>query len=313
MNLLCVGDIHWRATVPRGRTDDYPTTMAGKMGQIFSLADEHNADIILPGDVFDNPTPPMWLLGQIIGQHTAKNGLHRVFVVMGQHDQRYHHTARENTPLGVLEAAGLVRILGAKPLKLGHRDPDLSGIEFYGCSWNGPIPKPADNDRLKILVMHRMVIGSEKLWAQQTDYMWSRQVLRRHKFDLIVTGDNHHFFTDQVPGREGPRYLVNCGSLMRANVDQTKHKPSVVLYDAKERSIEVIRLKVAPASAVMSTEVALRTKERNAELESFVDQIGDTSIDPELNFLSNLDKLARAKGVPKTVADKVDEIVAMSE
>ncbi len=314
MKFLCAGDIHYRATTPRGRLDNYPETLLSKMDQIFTLANDHNAKgVILPGDVFDSPTPPMWLLGRV-GKQTLK--AMDIYVVLGQHDQRYHHTARENTPLGVLEAMELAHVLGAEPMayigeNYGHFGTQT--IHLYGASWNSEIPKPIDETKTNILVMHRMILGNEKLWKQQQDYMWSRHVLRRNKFDLIVTGDNHHFFTDTIPGRGGPRHLVNCGSLMRTNVDQVNHKPSVVLYDTVDRTIETIPLKVAPAKTVLSTEIAAQAKERNMELESFVSQIGDTAIAPELDFLSNVNKLAQNKGVPETVQAKVNEIINMSE
>jgi hypothetical protein len=160
-----------------------------------------------------------------------------------------------------------------------------------------------------ILVMHRMVIGNEKLWEAQEEYAWSRAVLRRNKFDLIVTGDNHHFFTDSIPGN---RHLVNCGSLMRANIDQDDHEPAVVIYDTDTRTIKTVKLDVAPASEVFDLGVVEIERERNAELDAFIEQIGQTSGAPDLDFLGNLSKLSRAEGVPPTVTDLVDKIVEES-
>ena len=313
MKILCLGDIHFRSSTPRARLDDYADTMIYKMDQVITIAETHGCQIILlPGDIFDTPTPTMNLLGNIIGLFSRINSRPErneitIMGVAGQHDQRYHSTAIENTPLGVLEAAHILVMLGGKPTHVA------GDIDLYGASWSEPIPEPMNTpDRFNILVMHRMIIGSKKLWEEQTDYMWSRNLLRHHKFDLIVTGDNHHFFTDRVPSVRGSRYLINCGSLMRSNVDQMKHKPSVVVYDTEERTIDIIPLNVEPAKKVLSSEVAKREKERNAELESFIDQIGDTTIAPELNFLSNLQKLSQAENIPKPIADKIDEIVNMS-
>ncbi len=305
MKFILCGDIHYRATTPRARVDNYHQTLLGKIDQINSIAEKYNCSVILqPGDFFDSSTPPLHLLVEAIEKHKE----HKWMVVMGNHDQRYHHNSIENTPLGVLEAAGVVDVLYDERTAIRNGD---GFIHLYGCSWSEDIPKPVESDNIRILVMHRMVIGSEKLWAEQEEFMWARNVLRRHKFDLIVTGDNHQFFTDTLPGRHGPRHIVNCGSLMRANSDQGDHKPAVVVYDTEDRSIEIVPLKVAPAKKVLSSEVAERAKAQNAELEAFVDQIGDTTIAPELDFLSNLNKLT--KKAPKGVAAKVQEIVKMSE
>lgn len=301
-----MGDIHWRASAPRARVDDYMAAQMGKLDQIHAIADEYECDYILaPGDVFDNATPPYWFVGNLLRRIGGHGGW---MAVLGQHDQRYHSNDQANTPLGLLSEAGTVHILKPKPLRvvitLDHE------IDVYGCSWGEDIPTIAKPGNCNILVMHRMVIGNAKLWRQQEEYMWSRHVLRRHEFDLIVTGDNHQFFTDSVPGL---RWLINCGSLMRQNVDQVDHTPSVVVYDTDTRLVEVIPLKVAKAQRVLDLGRAKVEREQNAMLESFVEQVGGGKGAPDLDFLATLGKMVKSKGMSKGVAKQVDIIVEMSD
>ena len=299
MNILCTGDWHKRATRPISRKDNYNAVLAAKIRQIYGIAIEHECQYILqPGDMFDGAEPPLWLIRQAILLHIGMTPL--VLSVYGQHDQRYHSNKVENTPMAVLEAARVLEVLEAEPFVAGFN------TDMYGCSWDADIPAIVTPDNTNILVMHRMVIGNQKLWEAQEHYDWGRAILRRNKYDLIVCGDNHHFFTDSVPG---DRHLVNCGSLMRANIDQTDHEPAVVIYDTVARTIKTIKLDVAPASEVFNLDAAEAERERNAELDAFIEQIGQTSGAPDLDFLGNLNKLSQAKDVPKPVTALVDKIV----
>ena len=259
MKLLCVGDLHYRASQPRGRKDDYVQALLGKMEQIHDIAEEHDCGFILaPGDVFDSSVPPLWLVETFIRQNRGRG----VLAILGQHDQRYHHTARKNTPLGVSEAARVVRVLGRMPYVSG-------GVEFYGSSWSEPIPKPKQSNSIKVLLLHEMIIKKDKLWPDQENFVRSATILHKHQYDLIVSGDNHHFFTDSYEGR----HLVNCGSLMRTNIDQGNHKPAVVLYDTEDRTVEVLLLDVEPAEDVLKIEESENEKIRSKDLDAFVEQL----------------------------------------
>ncbi len=302
MNILCLGDVHMRASTPRARVDNYAEAQLDKIDQAHNVANEHGCDyIIAPGDVFDTATPPFGLVGVFLNKIIDRGGW---LAVLGQHDQRYHSNQQENTPLGLLKAARALHILKPEKLRL---DPQ---VDIYGASWGQDIPDIEDSEALNILVMHRMVVGSVKLWREQQDFMWSRHVLRRHNFDLIVTGDNHQFFTDSVPG---PRWLVNCGSLMRSSIDQVNHKPTVVVYNTLSRTIGAVPLRIAPARRVFDMQRAKVEKEKNEMLESFVAQMGSEERQPDLDFLSTLGKLAKGKGISKGVAEAVNTIVELSD
>ena len=301
MNILCVGDIHIRATSPKNRKDDYVKTLFGKIEQINTIAMDYDCCVVLQsGDLFDSATPPLSILRKsILSLLDSIPWL----VVLGQHDMRFHNNKKDNVPIGVLEAAETVDVLTAQP----HT---IDGLHIYGCSWGEEIPRPKPQviGTTNVLVMHRMVVD-EKLWKAQQDFEWGQHVLRRNpKFNLIVTGDNHHFFIEKY----GKQLLVNCGSLMRTNIDQFDHEPAVVVYDTKTCGHTVVPLHVAPAVDVFDLQQAEEVKERNALLESFIEQVGDSRTDPGLDFLANLEHLTRAKGVPMGVVKCVSKILEAS-
>ena len=302
MRILCLGDLHYRATTPSGRKDDYVRAHAAKMEQVLQIASRYGCKYILqPGDLFDEATVPYWVTREVIRMYRGQDW--QMLVCLGQHDQRYHQSDRTNTPLGVLEAAGVVRVLGKMP----YIDGDTL---FYGASWGENVPVlKGKGEAVRILVTHRMVIKDKKLWPGQEDYAKAGALLRRHQYDLIVTGDNHNAFVERTDNR----WLVNCGSLMRANVDQADHYPIVHIYDTETRHVvESQPLEIAPAAEVLKAEESAAARQTSAELEAFVEQIGRNRGAPDLDFLGNLNKLAKAEGVVRGVQDKIGEIVQMS-
>ena len=298
MKILCLGDLHHRATTPQGRKDDYVQTHTAKMEQVCEIADKYGCSyVIQPGDFFDKATPPLWLMREVIQIYRGHDW--KMLVVLGQHDQRYHHGDRANTPIGVLEAAGVVKVLGKMP----HID---GNVLFYGASWGQEIPVlKGGGTAVKVLITHRMVIQNKILWPGQEDYAKAGALLRRYPYDLIVTGDNHHAFLERVENR----WLVNCGSLMRANVDQADHQPIVYIYDTETRMAEPYPLEIAPSKDVLKI-VDGADKKTFKELEAFVEQVGRNRGAPDLDFLGNLSKLAKSES--QEVQSKINEIVEMS-
>lgn len=304
MRILILGDIHFRSSTPQSRGDDYVGNLFDKMGQAIKIAVEQECEyMVVPGDAFDVATPPLWLIRRVIREFRN----HKVLCCLGQHDQRYHQGDRANTPIGVLEAAGSLSVLHNKiPFVAGN-------VIFYGASWGQEIPIPRASSATKILVTHRMVIKDKTLWPGQEDYAKAGALLRKYPYDLMITGDNHNFFIE----KSGDRYLVNCGSLMRANADQRKHHPTVVVYDTETREVEQFPLDILPAAKVLK-EVGAKATLGTASFEAFVEQVGRNRGAPDLDFLANLRKsvdvmLAEGLDNARGVATKIDEIVRMSD
>ena len=163
-----------------------------------------------PGDFFDSFRTPDYVKAWVIDLLNKYKDIPVLFV-WGQHDQRFHSRDVRNTPLGVLQATGLCFPLSNEPFS-------FSNIDIYGSSWEEPIPTIKEKDKVKfnILVMHRMVIHSEKLWEGQIDYVKGENFLKKWNYDLVVSGDNHQSFCCEFLHQK----LINCGSLMRTSITQ---------------------------------------------------------------------------------------------
>jgi len=138
------------------------------------------------GDFLDSPTVACRVKSEIIQllHHFGIFEDRRMLCVYGQHDITGHSKwTLPNSPLAVLQAAKVVKILDADPFYID------STRCFYGASFGEPVPEPCE-DFYNILVTHRMV-GDRPLWPGQ-ELTGPRAFLRKHPgYNLVVsfTGD----------------------------------------------------------------------------------------------------------------------------
>jgi len=295
MKLLLTGDWHLRYKRPGSRMDkDYFSAQKKKVEQILKLAEDNGCSYILqPGDFFDSKDTPYFVIKEYLELLSTYDG--HVFCVHGQHDLRYHSTNTENVPLAIMEAAGAVEVIR------GLRSEDR--IQFYGCGWGEEVPEIEYSDAFNILLMHRMVVD-EKIWEGQEDYVYGKHLFRKYDYDLFVCGDNHkHFlFTDSNQGKT----LVNCGSLMRNNVDQFGHVPVVYVFDTETRTAECVELKVRKADKVLNVKEAEKQKKRDEELDAFVEGLR-TPKDLGLDFFENIRATLESTKIKQGVKNIVEE------
>ena len=214
---------------------------------------------------------------------------------------RYHSSDIKNTPLGVLQAAGVVTII-EKPTSLDEQ------ATIHGAGWEQDIPEPYQRgfpETIPTILLLHMLISDKPLYPGHAN-VHSGWMLNKCKFDLIVSGDNHQHFTNQT---SDARWLINCGSLMRSSIDQKDHQPVVYIYEESKNPISIF-LKVKPFEEVMNIEEAKKEKERNKELEDFVEGLSDTNIEG-LDFKKNLiDHLTKNKGkIGDGVIDIINEVI----
>lgn len=309
MKILCCGDLHARERNPRCRTDNFFETFIEKLRWVIFKANEKEVDIIVfPGDVFDSFRASDNLKRSLINvlQFSEATG---ILTISGQHDQRHHSLDLSNTPLGVLGAAGIVDILFAKY--------GFSDCMFYGQSYGEDLPEIEEEDYFNILITHRMIIKSKKLWTGQTDFITAKNLLKTTKFDLIVSGDNHQFFTEKFvdtdkAGRKRrgkDRWLINCGSLMRQNIDQADHEPAVVLFDTETRIPEILKIPIQPSNEIMELEKYEEKKERNEKLDGYIESLSQDTEYEGFGFSENLDVYCKENNVEKSVVNKIWEAV----
>ena len=297
MILGAMGDLHHRKTSPKLRIDNYPETLKRKWEWALKEARKRGVEyMLLPGDVYDSHDAPyasvIYLLKSIQKSKLSFG------VVWGQHDQRYHTTKKNNTPLGVLTNTA-VDALGSRPEAFLEDDGSLTHI--YGMSWGEPEPKIQDHSAFNVLCCHKHVYAKAEGWEGE-DAVESLTMLKRTPFDLIVSGDNHKQFIQTYR----KKWIINAGSLGRAKVDQVDHFPAFYIIDTILRKVERVEIPHEPIDAVFNMEEYQNQKERKTELEKFTTSL-KAGKRISLNFKKNVMDALEENG--DTLSEKTKEII----
>lgn len=284
MIIVATGDLHLTTVKPKRRKDNYWEHQWEKINYIQNMAKQVKAScIVQPGDFTDSHKANDFLKQYIINwanERKNKGAWIPIYCVYGQHDMRYHSSQLENTPLRVLQAAGVVNLLSDKPEEFADHHHE---VHIYGAGWNEEIPVPGN--AYNILVTHRMIY-QEKLWSKQEEGERAVGLLIKTKFDMIVSGDNHQSFLE----KKGARYLINCGSLMRMKSDQINHHPCVYIIDTAERKVEKKLIPIFAAEDVFDLEKVKKEKERDEKIEAFVAKLKESDKPLDLDFAEALRK-----------------------
>ena len=288
MKLVILGDLHIRSSNPENRIDNYKEAMFNKIKYIYECGDvllkEREFVSLQPGDFFDNPVQSNAMLTDCFSLFEHAN-LHSIY---GQHDLKFRN--KGNTALDVLIAGGIV--------KNSEQTTLSESVFLYSCSYNETIPE-IKTKGFNILMIHKMIV-EEKLWEGQVEYEWANTILRRTKFDLIVSGDNHQSFFVEHKGR----HLINCGSLMRTTKAQINHKPCYVVYNTDTMKYSIKYIPVQPAEEVFDMQKIELEKERDEKLIAFVDGLIEGE-EMDLLFERNIDAIKNK--ISKEVMTIIDD------
>ena len=312
MKIVCLGDLHLLWDKPIGRKDDAHKVQMDKMKFVLDWALDNDAIILQPGDFFD--TARSWHLTSAYSEFFGSYLYTPLYAVYGQHDTyMYSEKTRHATGLGVLIANKLIRLLNSKGYVLPGRNN--AHMYIYGASFGQEIPKPKiEKDQLNILVIHKMIVGNEKLgyWQKDGDFVYAENFLDEYKdYDLIVCGDCHRKFMFEQDGR----YIVNSGPLFRKEADMynmTEASPGFYFYNTNNKKLKWIDVPHESADKVLSRNHIERQEEIDEAMEEFVSKmkINDdemTSVDFMSNLISFLDSNKVEDGVKDILSEVMDE------
>jgi len=278
--VILTADWHVTNRAPSCRDGDIRTVVYSKLRQITGLKSDL---ILLAGDLFDRARSTPWcekMLIELFGVRSDYDPY--IFAVAGNHDLPGHNFELiDESSLGVMESARVVTVLRA-PV-------DIFGMRIYPYHWGEEI---AENKK-GIALIHAAVSDERMPFEVES----ARELLRRTKFDLIVTGHTHRAFMVEHKGRR----LVNPGSIWRMTADQADYQPGVYIWDTDDGSIVFQPLQL---SGVVSRESVERVHERDARLTAFVERL-KTDYEVGLSFEKNLEAFLAENKLSARVAQLV--------
>jgi exonuclease SbcD len=238
MKLLVTGDWHYRSQNPVARLDDFQSTLNAKLHEVGQIAYDHDVEaIVVPGDVFDSPSPAYSTLTSL--ERIIKDNGRQVWAVPGNHDEHAHSLeSLERTAYGHLAATGMIRDLAASPAEMDT--VTVSGTGFSAdtdtdvSDYLVKIVPDATENSVKIHVAHGMLL--EHAPGFELKHTLLGDVAKHpHCPDVLICGHEHlGFGVRRIPrARGGELVAINPGALVRlsAHPGEIERMPQVCLLE----------------------------------------------------------------------------------
>lgn len=286
---ILTSDWHIRATTPLCRTDDFLSAMWSKVEFILELAQKYDCPIINAGDIGENALWPNWLLAKFL--KIVNSFEVELCVIAGQHDLPNHN----------------IDDLDKSALAVLYENPSIFFWEenhYHRAFHFGQNIEPIEREsHIKtIAVTHQMIIKDNPLWPGQIANT-GKEILKKYpEYDLIVSGDNHHTFTEEVDAR----LLVNPGSLTRHKADQVDHKPCVFLWYAETNEIEQVFIPIEQG-VIDRTYIDNKSIEEIKDM-AFVERM-NSNYDLDLSYEENMERHLKSNRVHSEVEKKIWEAI----
>jgi DNA repair exonuclease SbcCD nuclease subunit len=308
---ILTADTHIRPNTPTCRTDDFFAAQSRKIDFILNLAeDNENCPVLIAGDLGNAPLNlgwPTWLLEWTIRKFEG----HHIIMIPGQHDLPNHKlNLWDQSGIGVLEAAGAIRVLGVpkKEQKENYLIPyELEKATVFPFPYGVEIKSPTQEileynihsyRQPWIAMVHQMVIEENPLWIGQQASTGLQLLKQFPEYALILSGDNHIPFTVEYEGR----ILVNPGSMMRTTAAQIDHTPRVYLWYRELNTVVPVFLPIE--QNVVSRNHIEIMEQRDQRFSAYVNHVR-ADMEIELSFPHNVEEYFKKNRTQGRVKEKV--------
>ena len=290
---ILLSDWHIREDSTMCRTDNYWETQETKIDYIVNLAKQNSCPILCGGDLGHKAKWSCRLLEFIIDKFKGIE----IIMVAGNHDLPEHRIEYwKESGIGVLHAAGAVNVIRV-PKTINEK------FNLFPFQWGEEVTEPEKlNDLPNVAIIHQMIIENKLLWADQVAPKGHELLKKNTRYNLILTGDNHHAFVSEDDGR----ILVNPGSIMRMTAAQIDFKPRVYKWFADKNEIQVCYLPIE--KDVVTADHIKKRKLSDDKIEKFAKRMSD-NFEIDLSFEQNIENYFVVNRTKKAVKEKVFEVI----
>lgn len=238
MRFLVTGDWHYRANPPRARLDDFQSTLNAKLREVGQIAYDYDVDaIIVPGDVFDSPSPAYSTLTAL--ERLIKDNGRQVWAVPGNHDEHAHSLeSLDRTAYGHLAATGMIRDLATRPVETDTVTVTGTGFststDYDVSDYLAKTTPNATKGSVRVHVAHGMLLEHEPGFELKHTLLTD---VAKHPNcpDVLICGHEHlGFGVKRVPKKYGGELVaINPGALVRlsAHPAEIERTPQVCLLE----------------------------------------------------------------------------------
>jgi DNA repair exonuclease SbcCD nuclease subunit len=230
MGMICCSDLHLRSDVPECRKEtpeEWLQHQKVRLDFIRNCANVSNQSVIISGDIFDSPRPPLSVVNMFLEFISEVD--RDVYVIAGNHDLHSRSTDLSNTAFGTVVLSNLCKVL---PMD----DEWVSGLPYSDL----PLKDWITCNRKGFLAIHAFIVEKESdinpLFKIPQNV--ALDVLKKYPQKYIITGDNHHSFLVEHEGR----FLINCGSLTKQK--STDKDKELYIWEVLDNNVTRIPLPV---------------------------------------------------------------------
>lgn len=338
--IVC-GDLHWRGGNPRARRDDYMQALKLKLEEVFKLAIEHQAPVIIPGDIFNSPNTAWYVVAELIQCFNAfkkRSGL-PIITIPGNHDiYGSNLDSVSRTPYGLMSMIGVIKdvdqyqALDWTGEKEGEEEDDDEEaappwVRISGHGYNADTDTPfgtyqfdtvawAYKEKTKPIATIHLVHANIMLDPPGIDSMPHTLIDGiMTDADVIISGHYHPGWG--VYRREDGVLFINPGALARtaATASDLTRQVGVVLLEVHEDGrcgAEWIPLESAkPGEEVLSREHLEAIEEREERIQDFLELLAEEGQARFLEMSEIIEDIAERDRLPAEV--KAEALRRLSE
>lgn len=312
-------DPHLSDKAPVSRTDDWASTVIGKIDEMGELCEKHDADAaVFGGDIFNikspdaNPHRLVIRLTKSIRKFPCES-----FSCVGNHDLKWSDMKFLNeAPLEELFASETFkRLYGPHEHIIGDSPRvKLTGIEYHGKQYDLDkfrFLKKGEADYL-VCVAHCLASKSGGSMFEREDVIKYQDLLDLNpEVDVWLFG---HWHEDQGitridDSKTGPgKWVVNVGSMTRGSLslDNLERKPKCVVANFSDQEISFLEilLKIQPPEKVFDLERRVAVEAREKVMNTFVDKLEEalggehtTDFDKAIETVQDIPDIVRERSL----------------
>ena len=284
-------DIHMRGDRPICRTEteeEWLEFQSARLNEVISIANEHKAELILGGDLYDVPNVSSAVVATVIDALLSmKKPCH---ILAGNHELPYRRFANVGTSsIGILKA-----IAGDNTGILRFYTPKEQLIEGRFQHSHQEIPD--------ISVVHTLSFPSSDDIPFNAKATTAEELCKEYQTKWVLVGDLHETYHVQI----GDQHVFSSGCLTQQTVKERDSNPGVWYIDTDKEEFEFIE--VYHDSSKISDEHLLRKRERVAEIESVLEAMKSGKTDVSLDYIKNLYYYVEHNKVSEGAIKIIDEI-----
>lgn len=271
MKIIVSGDQHERSDVPICRLeteDEWKQFQQERLLEVIDIANEHKADIIFTGDMFDVPRVTAEIVSMLILALQKLNGT--AHFISGNHEKSYGKEINVATA-----SIGIIKAMAG----------DNTGkIRYYPSKENPAGQQFEHSYRLndEITIIHTLSFPKETDIPFGCDAFTANDLFAKYDTPYLCVGDNHTAFHVE----KGNRHIISSGCLTVQTAKEMKYTPGVYFVDTSSGIVK--RIPVLHDPSKVSNEHITKKREHDESLESAIKLLQEVGDDTTLDYVVNL-------------------------